>query len=602
MDLKQYDTHISMKQILNMLKMIPKILNLIKNVDKINYYFIILLSLFSGLCPIITLLTSQKLLNLIQTKNINIILIALIAYILANLLSNCVDSLLEYFNGRFQRLTNFKLNYLIMQKCTRLSLRHFEDSDIYDKLQRVQNETSYKPYSIFLSIIVIMTSLITLISSVIVIVNWKPWVLAILVLIPLLSSLHFFKIAQREFNVLWSRASNNRKSWYLTYLLTRDNAFKEIKLYNLGGYLLNKYKDMNKVFVKEDVYLLKKRTTFTFLFEIIEQICIDIILIIVIYSATIGEILIGNVVGLINALNLVANNSKKILNTIYSLYQDNLYIEQLFDFLSIKEDAHENELNLTKKNAISKIEKIKVKNLNFSYPSNNVEVLKDINFEINKGETVAIVGKNGSGKSTLVKLLLSLYKVEDNTILFNDDCVNTYDILNLRKNIASLFQDFAKYELTFRENVAFGDIDSINDDKKIKEAIKNIDINYISDLDSQLGVWFNNGMELSGGQWQKIAIARTLFRDASLYILDEPSSALDPIAEKKLIDTFIKMVENKIGIFISHRLSTAKLADKIIVMDKGNVVGVGTHDALFEDNKVYREMYEIETLRCEIVN
>ncbi|MDK2564232.1 ABC transporter ATP-binding protein [Romboutsia sedimentorum] len=602
MDLKQYETHVSIKQILNMLKTIPKILNLIKKVDKTNFYLIILLSLFSGLCPIITLLTSQKLLNLIETKNMKIILGALIAYILANLLSNCIGSLLEYLDGRFQRLTNFKLNYLIMDKCTRLSLRHFEDSDIYDKLQRVQNETSYKPYSIFLSIIVIMTSLITLVSSVIIIVNWKPWVLAILVLIPLLSSLSFFKIAQREFNVLWSRASNNRKSWYLTYLLTRDNAFKEIKLYNLGNYLLKKYKDMNKVFVKEDVCLLKKRTTFTFFFEIVEQICIDIILIIVIYSATIGEILIGNVVGLINALNLVANNSKKILNTIYSLYQDNLYIEQLFDFLSIKEDLDESEQNLTKKNSISEIEKIQVKNLNFSYPSSNVEVLKNINFEINKGETVAIVGKNGSGKSTLAKLLLSLYNVDDNTILFNDDCVNTYNILNLRKNIAALFQDFAKYELTFRENVAFGDIDSINDDKKIKKVIKDMDINYINDVDAQLGVWFNNGMELSGGQWQKIAIARTLFRDASLYILDEPSSALDPIAEKKLIDTFIKMVENKIGIFISHRLSTAKLADKIIVMDKGSIVGIGTHDELFENNKVYKEMYEIETLRCEIVN
>lgn len=602
MDLKQYETHVSIKQILNMLKTIPKILNLIKKVDKTNFYLIILLSLFSGLCPIITLLTSQKLLNLIETKNIKIILGALIAYILANLLSNCIGSLLEYLDGSFQRLTNFKLNYLIMDKCTRLSLRHFEDSDIYDKLQRVQNETSYKPYSIFLSIIVIMTSLITLVSSVIIIVNWKPWVLAILVLIPLLSSLSFFKIAQREFNVLWSRASNNRKSWYLTYLLTRDNAFKEIKLYNLGNYLLKKYKDMNKVFVKEDVCLLKKRTTFTFFFEIVEQICIDIILIIVIYSATIGEILIGNVVGLINALNLVANNSKKILNTIYSLYQDNLYIEQLFDFLSIKEDLDESEQDLTKKNSISEIEKIQVTNLNFSYPSSNVEVLKNINFEINKGETVAIVGKNGSGKSTLAKLLLSLYNVDDNTILFNDDCVNTYNILNLRKNIAALFQDFAKYELTFRENVAFGDIDSINDDKKIKKVIKDMDINYINDVDAQLGVWFNNGMELSGGQWQKIAIARTLFRDASLYILDEPSSALDPIAEKKLIDTFIKMVENKIGIFISHRLSTAKLADKIIVMDKGSIVGIGTHDELFENNKVYKEMYKIETLRCEIVN
>ncbi|WP_125152331.1 ABC transporter ATP-binding protein [Clostridium rectalis] len=602
MDLKEYDTPVTIKGILNIMKMIPRVFKLIKQVDKTNFYIILLLSAVTGICPIITLLASQNLLNLIGRTTMNVILVALIIYIVANLFSECMGCLSEYFDGRFQKLITYKLSYMVMKKCTNLSLRHFEDADVYDKLQRVQDQTSYKPYTIFMSIINIITSSVTLVSSVIIICNWKPWVLLILVLIPLVSSLYFFKIAQREFNVLWARASKARESWYISYLLTRDNAFKEIKLYNLGKYLLQKFKNINENFLKQDISLLKKRNLFTFLFEVVEQLCIDVILIIVIYFAAIGEILIGNVVGLINALNLVSSNSKKILNTIYSLYQDNLYIEQLFDFLSIEEDLSENGETLDKKNMISEIEKIEVKNLTFSYPSNNIDVLKDINFEIKRGETVAIVGKNGSGKSTLVKLLLNLYKVKDNRIFFNNSCINTYDCIELRRNIAALFQDFVKYELTLRENVGFGDIENISNDDEMKKVLESINIDYIDNLDDQLGLWFNDGVELSGGQWQKIAIARTLFRNASLYILDEPSSALDPIAEKSIIDMFIKMVKGKIGIFISHRLSTAKLADKIIVIDAGKVIGIGTHEELLQNNKTYRKMYEIETLQWKVVS
>ena len=602
MDIKDYNNHVSLKGILNAMKMIPKVIKLIKQVDKLNFYVILILSLIMGICPILTLLSSQNLLNLITAKKINITIVALVIYILANLFSECISSLAEYFHGRFQNLITFKLNYTVMKKCTNLSLRHFEDAEIYDKLQRVQDETSYKPYKVFLSIIEIITSIITLISAVIIIVNWKPWVLVILVLIPLLSSLYFFKIAQREFNVMWARAKKSRKSWYLSYLLTKNNAFKEIKLYNSGKYLLRKFKDINEIFVKEDINLLKRRTLFTYSFEVIEQLCIDIILVIVIYAAILGEILIGNVVGLINALNLVSSNSKKILNSIYSLYQDNLYIEQLFDFLSIEEDLSEITQSSDEKNTITEIEKIEVKNLNFSYPTDNVEVLKNINFVINKGETIAIVGKNGSGKSTLVKLLLNLYKVNDNSIFFNNNCINTYNSIELRKNIAALFQDFVKYELTLRENVGFGDIDNINNDDEMIKVLESINIDYIDNLDAQLGLWFDNGVELSGGQWQKVAIARTLFRKASLYILDEPSAALDPIAEKNIIDMFIHMVKDKIGVFISHRLSTARLADKIIVMDKGNIIGIGKHEELIQSNETYKKMYEIETLQWQVTN
>lgn len=193
-----------------------------------------------------------------------------------------------------------------------------------------------------------------------------------------------------------------------------------------------------------------------------------------------------------------------------------------------------------------------------------------------------------------------MYDHDEDSIFYNGVSINDLDTAQLRKSIAVLFQDFVKYELKLRENVGFGDITRIDHDKELKQAMERAQVNFIEDLDTQLGLWFVDGVQLSGGQWQKVAIARAFFRDASVYILDEPSSALDPISEKEVIDMFISMTKDKIGIFISHRLSTAKLADKIVVMNDGEIIGIGTHQELLATNDLYRRMHELETLQNEV--
>lgn len=338
MNIKEYDDHVSMRDIINSIKMVPKTLALIKNVNRKSFYIIIFLSLLMGIAPIITLFGSQNLLNSIGFKDINIIVWALIFYISANVFSEIISSFTEYYQSKFQTLINYKLNLKVMEKCTKLPLEHFENAEVYDKLQRVQNETPYKPFEVFVSILSTISAIVTLFSSVMILINWKPWVLTILIIIPVIFSFYFFKIGQREFNVNWLRAPEKRKSWYLSYLMTRDNTFKEVKLYNLSGYILNQFKEINKKFVRQDIKLFKRRTVFTFIFEIVEQICINIVLVIVILSALAGEILVGTVVALIQALNLISNNSRKILNTIHSLYQNNLYINQFFEFMELSEE------------------------------------------------------------------------------------------------------------------------------------------------------------------------------------------------------------------------------------------------------------------------
>ena len=537
MNIEDYNDNVSLKDVVKAVKMIPKTIKLIKQVHKKSFFIIIFLSIILGICPIFTLFGSQYLLNMITTKDFNRVLAAFIFYICANLFSDTIGSIMEYYQNKFQTLINYKLNYKIMNKCIKLSLKDFEDSETYDKLQRVQSETSYRPYQVFLSILNLITSMVTLFSSVSIIINWKPWVLLILVLIPITFSVYFFKIGQREFNINWERATDKRKSWYLSYLVTRDNTFKEIKSYGIGQYVLNKFDSINSKFVKQDIKLFKRRSIFTFIFEFVQQACTSIILFIIIYSALIGEILIGNVVGFINALNLIQNNCKEILNTVYTLYENNLYISQLFQFLDLEEENFNIE-NKELKN-ISDIETLDIKNLTFKYPNSPNVVLNNINLNIKKGERVAIVGANGSGKSTLVKLISKLYEVKENSILYNGISLNNYNEAQLKNCIAVLFQDFTKYEMTVRENVGFGNIESIDNDENMKKALDKASATFISNLDEQLGLWFQDGRQLSGGQWQKIAIARTFFRDASLYILDEPSSALDPIAEKEVIDMFL---------------------------------------------------------------
>ncbi|HFU3861967.1 TPA: ATP-binding cassette domain-containing protein, partial [Streptococcus suis] len=220
--------------------------------------------------------------------------------------------------------------------------------------------------------------------------------------------------------------------------------------------------------------------------------------------------------------------------------------------------------------------------------------LSEISLSFKCGELVAIVGKNGSGKSTLVKLLCGLYKPSQGEIVFNGISNKNLDLAFYQKHVSVLFQDFVKYELTLRENIALSNLEILNDTQAIKLALKKFSFEVDRDIDMQLGTWFQDGRQLSGGQWQKLALVRTFLKNASVYILDEPSSALDPVSEKEIFDKFIELSRDHVSIFISHNLKSAKKADKIIVMKDGKVDGVGNHETLLRTNEHYKKMYYSE--------
>lgn len=579
--------------ILDDLKYLPKAINLVNKIDKKRLCISIFLCLLLGVIPSISLLLSQQMINAISVQSeLNLVFIYLMLYIIVSLMSDYISSLKIYNETYLQNNINYELNCLIMKKCKNLSLADFENSVIYDKLQRIQGEISYKPYQTMQLLFNILTTFATLISSISILIVWKPWSAVFLLVIPILSSLYYFKLGKAEFDYKLKRTEEGRKSWYLSKLLTMDSSVKEVKLFGLSEYLIDKYKKINKCFIEQDMRYLKKRSIYNVFHETILHVCSCIVVVLSVLSAYKGKILIGNVVTYIRSISMVESSCTSILNGIYSLYNNSLYIKELFEFFELDECEEEKR---EYGEPLEYIKDITMENVSFTY-KNGKEALKDINLHMKKGEKVAIVGANGSGKTTLIKLLTCLYHSYDGKILVNGTDIKEYSASTIRKNLSVLFQDYVKYEMNLRSNVGFGDVYRQENDEKINTVLRQtkLDNAFPNGLDTQLGLWFNDGIGLSGGQWQKLAIARMMFKESSVYILDEPNAALDPISVNEILENFFEYAKDKLCIFITHKMSSVHYADRIIVMKDGKILGDGSHDNLYKENSYYQDLYDRE--------
>jgi len=594
---------VNFKKVLESFKYWPRIFKLFWEINKAYLIIIIILNILSGMLPVANLIATQDLINKVVQGKAAGITAVFFSFGLLLLISFLGDLTLQgksYFEGLFQNLLTYSINTKIMNKAGKLNLADFENSKIYDMLQRAQSESSYRPFQIFTSTLALISGIVTLISSAAVIFAWKWWIACILILIPALSTVSLLKQGQKEFLVQWKRATEQRKTWYISYLLTKDTTFKEVKLYNLGEYLTNKYKKMFMSFFSQDKQLLKRRTKLTIIFNLLNQITVDSIIAFTVFLAYTGEILIGNLVGYMKAVSLTQSTSQSVLNTMFNMYQNNLYIKQLFEFLDIQPSRiGNNNLKNDEYAPLETVEEIEFKDVSFKYPNSNRYALKNINLKIKAGNNVAIVGENGSGKTTFVKLLTRLYEIDEGEILINGMSITKFDTNILRSKIGVVFQDFIHFELPLRENIGFGDLSLLYQDMKLLQSANRAGIEDLvkglpNGLDSQLGVWFDNGTQLSGGQWQKVALSRAFLRNADIYILDEPSSALDPLSESEIFRRFFKLTHEKIGIFTSHRFSTVKYASEIFVFDKGEITERGTHEELMELNARYAKLYNIQ--------
>ncbi|OTP10186.1 hypothetical protein A5844_001884 [Enterococcus sp. 10A9_DIV0425] len=573
-----------------------KTIYLIFSMNKKLSVIVFILTILNGLSPTISVLLSQSLLNnlQVQTKGMTTTIVIFLFYILFSIIADLFSSIGSYYSSKLQILLNYKLNYQVMEKCGELSVEQFENSDTYDQITRLENDISTKPYQTFQAILSFLSSLATLLSVASILFFWKPWTILLIITVPFVSAFYYLKIGQQEFEMRYSRSNKERESWYLSYLMTHDFAFKEIKANDLKDFFLNKYWNLKSDFIRQENAINKKQGFVSVFFNILQELVSSVVLVLAIIEAFEGKLLLGNVTSYIKSVSMIQSHTMSIITSLYSIYNSNMYMNLFDRFMELPCDRS----NHGKE--IKQIQSIKFEQISYTYES--ALVLQNIDFEIKKGDKVAIIGKNGSGKSTLLKILSGLYQPSSGSIYINDASLEVLNKNSYRARISVLFQDFLKLEMSLADNIALGGKSDKQNRHKMNEILTKLEVDFLKEsplghhylLDKQLGNWFDDGQELSGGQWQKIALARTHYKDCDVYLLDEPSAALDSTAEVKVFDEFFNRSENKIGVFITHKIGAAKSASKIIVLDNGSIVGTGTHEQLLSSCPTYKELYEKE--------
>ena len=489
-----------------------------------------------------------------------------------------------------------KINVMILEKALTLELAHFEDAEYYDKLVRARREASSRPLSLVIKTFDLLRDSIALITIGIWLFQFSPYAVLLLGLAGVPAFLAEAKFSGEAFRIHRRRSAERRMQIYLEMVLTREDGVKEVKLLQLGKMFLQRYVDIFHNIYKEDRSLVLRRGFWGYILGLIASAAFYFAYGWVGFAAIAGAITIGQMTMYIAQFRLGQNSVTNSLTSINGMYEDNLYLSNLTEYLAHKVPEQTGD----KMQGPDPSDGIRFDNVSFSYPGAQAPALNNINLHITPGESLAIVGENGSGKTTLIKLLTRLYAPTTGRILVDGLDLQEWDLNIIREKIGVIFQDFARYQLIVGENIGIGDVDSINEEDKISEAArKGMAEEFVKDLpkkyQTQLGTWFKDGQELSGGQWQKVALSRAFMRSkADILILDEPTAAIDARAEADIFAHFGELTENRISIIISHRFSTVRRADHIIVLEKAEILEEGSHEQLLDLDGQYATLFNLQ--------
>ncbi len=495
-----------------------------------------------------------------------------------------------------------KINVMILEKALTLELAHFEDAEYYDKLVRARREASSRPLSLVTKTFDLLRNLISLVAIAAFLFQFSPWAVLLLSLAGVPAFIAEAKFSGEAFRVNKRRSAERRMQIYLEMVLTREDGVKEVKLLQLGKIFLQRYVDIFLAIYREDRSLVLRRGAWGYGLGILASAAFYFAYGWVGFAAIAGVITIGQMTMYIAQFRLGQNSVTSSLTAVNGMYEDNLYLSNLTEYL-----AHEVPEQSGDKLAGPKPDDgIRFEDVSFFYPGSETPALDSVTLHITPGESLAIVGENGSGKTTLIKLLTRLYTPTKGRILLEGLPLEEWDVDTLRRKIGVIFQDFARYQLKVGENIAIGDAETLSASeqeaarKDIERAAqKGMADDFIRDLPSgyetQLGTWFKDGKELSGGQWQKVALSRAFMRSkADILILDEPTAAIDAKAEADIFAHFAELTANRISIIISHRFSTVRRADHIIVLEKSKILEQGSHEELLALGGQYATLFELQ--------
>lgn len=508
------------------------------------------------------------------------------------------------------RMAN-QVNEQIMAKAIRLQLRHFEDARTYDGLQRATREAGFRPYQIFADLISATSNAVSLVSVAVVLLSWDVRVALVVLLAPVPSMVANLFYGRLGWKIEHDRSADRRRMTYLQFLVTTDRTFKETRLFDLGPLFLTRFRGLVTRFYAVDRYLERRQAIASALLGMLSVAAAGGAVLFAVQT-TAGSGQVGQFAGYVAAITLVQNSLASLLNGLAQLYEHNLFLGNLFSFLNIPEDTLPSGTRPFPKGLAKGVE---FRNVTFTYPGMDSPVLHELSLFLPAGRCVALVGQNGAGKTTLVKLLARFYAPTSGTILIDDVPIEEYDLASLRHHIGVVFQDFVQYETSAKENIGFGRVWALDDDAGIRRAADHAGaLPFIETLpqglDTQLGRWFEGGRQLSGGQWQKVALARAFYRNAPVVVLDEPTAALDAQAEEEIFSYMKEIAGRSTTLLIAHRFSTVRTADHIVVIDQGRVLEEGTHGELLSLDGVYAKLFRlqaagyldepVETSSCEV--
>ncbi len=503
--------------------------------------------------------------------------------------TSLVDSLL---GDLFSNYTSVR----IMEHAATLDLDQFEDSEFYDKLERARQQTIGR--TILLSqVFAQVQDLITMGFLAAGLMAFNPWLILLLLIaiVPAFLGESYFN--DRSYALTRGQTPERRELDYMRYLGASDETAKEVKLFNLSDFLINRFKTLSNKFYTDNKKLSIKRASWGTLFALIGSAGYYAAYIVIITQTIVGAITIGTLTFLAGSFRQLRSLLEGILSRFTSVSQGAIYLRDFFDFFEIQPNI------ITQKNPLSFPNPVKegfvFEDVGFKYHNTENWANRHLSFTLHAGEKLALVGENGSGKTTLVKLLARLYDPTEGKILLDGIDLRNYDLLELRHNIGIIFQDYLRYQMSFAQNIAVGNIDELDNRALIKQsAEKSLASLLAQKLPNQyeqaLGRRFNNGVELSGGEWQKVALARAYMKDAQLLILDEPTSALDARAEYDVFQRFAELTKGKTAVLISHRFSTVRMANRILVLNKGELLEIGSHEELLALNGRYAELFRLQ--------
>ena len=593
---------INFKESFASLKFVPRFFKEIRKVNPLLFYANVASRVINASLPVLILLIGKIIVDEVvlqiaaETKDYDrlwlFVGIELGLAILSDLLSRAIALTDALLGDQYSIDTSVK----IIKKTSEINLDQLEDSEFYDKLERARQQTTGR-VGLMSNILTQGQDVIVIISLMAGVVAFEPWLIILLIVSIVPTIINEIKFSGTSYSLARSWTQERRELDYLRYAGASDVTAKEVKLFGLSDYLATRFQNLSNKYYKESKQLAKQRAAWGSFFNVIGTGAYYGAYVLIVFRTVVGVFSLGDLTFLSGSFKSLQNKLQGFFTRFTAITESALYLQDYFEFLDLTFDRSEEVSGLAlPKNIKTGFTFI---NVGFKYPKSERWVIRNVSFELKAGEKLAFVGENGAGKTTLIKLLLQFYEPTEGEILLDGVPIKKYNQLQYQQYFGVIFQDFVKFELTLRENIAMGEIDEIGNQSRIDIAAdKSLANQVVSELpggyDQQLGKRFKNGKDLSGGQWQKIAIARAYMKDAEVLVLDEPTSALDARAETEAFDRFIKLTEGKTAVIISHRFSTVRIADRIMVLKNGRVLEIGTHQELMENNKLYTELFNLQ--------